>query len=111
MKLGPKCIKLPLTTDEVSILTSNFYEYHFPQCTGAVDGTHIFVRQPKENVTDFLNRKHHYLLNVQAICDYRYCFLDVVVKWPGCVDDARIFTNSKVNEMFRDGSIPPAQSG
>ena len=108
MKLGPKYIKLPLTTDDVSILTSSFYEYHhFPQCIGAIDGTHIFIRQPKENPTDFLNRKYRYSLNVQAICDYRYCFLDVVVKWPGCVHDTRIFTNSKVNEMFHDGSIPP----
>ena len=104
--LGPKYIKLPGNEEEMKSSVSNFYQEHgFPQCIGAIDGTHIFIKRPAENPTDFINRKNRYSFNVQAVCDYRYCFTDVVVKWPGSVHDARMFANSKINKLFRNGGI------
>ena len=57
---------------------------------GAVDGTHIPMREPTENASDFINRKGYASINVQATRNYNYRFIDVVVKWPGSVDDVRL---------------------
>ena len=92
-------IRLLKTEDEVRKLVKPFFNvYGVPQCLGAVDGTHIQMKQPK------YNRTSYYSLNVQACCNYEFC---VVVKWPGSVHDARILANSKLNFLLCTHKIPP----
>ena len=47
-----------------------------------------------------------YTINVQAVCDYRGVFLDVDCRWPGSVHDAKVFSNSIINAMLREGTLP-----
>ncbi len=109
--LGPKYVRLPFTESEAEVLVSGFQRCHgMPQCLGVIDGTHIKIRQPSNVIsTKYLNRKRDYSLNVQAVCDYKHRFLDVVVKWPGSVPDARAFAKSDVQNYFKTGKIPPLQ--
>ena len=81
MYLGRELMKLQKNVTEVEALTENFLNAHsFPHCLGAIDGKYIHIKQPRENYTDYMNRKGFLSINVQAFCDYRYSFLDVVVK-------------------------------
>lgn len=101
-------MKLPITEESVKEKVSKFFNsFLVPQCLGAIDGTHIEIKQPLLNSSDYINRKSCFTLNVQALYDYRGCFMDVVVKWPGCVQDARMFANSKLNHLLKNGIIPP----
>ena len=46
----------------------------------AVDGSHILIKEPAENASDYISRKRYTSINVQVTCDYNYKFIDVVVK-------------------------------
>ena len=99
-------MRLPYDEQGVQELVSSFYNAHgFPQCIGAVDGTHIPIKEPIDNATDCINRKGFLSINVQATCDYKYGLIHVVEKWPGGVHGTRIFQNSSLNSKLRDGSV------
>ncbi|XP_054619214.1 interleukin enhancer-binding factor 2 homolog isoform X1 [Dunckerocampus dactyliophorus] len=108
LHLGPKYIKLPFAEHEAEELVSGFCRVHgMPQCLGAIDGTHIEIRQPSSKSMEYINSKGKHSLNVQAVCDYKYRFMDVVIKWPGRTHDGQVFANSQLNSFFKTGKIPP----
>ncbi len=72
----------------------------FPNCGGAIDGTHIPIIAPVDSHGDYLNRKGYYSLLLQGVCDHKYIFRDINIGWPGRVHDARVFANS---ELFLKG--------
>ena len=57
-------------------------------------GTHIGIKKPLENAANYFERKETYTMSIQACADFKYCFFDVVIRWPGSVNDAGVFSNS-----------------
>ena len=106
-QLAGKYLRRPTTLAETDELVTGFQRDHgIPQCLGAVDGTHIEIRRPSENSSYYINRKHRFSLNVQAVCDFRYRFIDVDIAWPGSAHDARVFAHSDINRALAQGEIP-----
>lgn len=101
--LGKELIKFPSEKEDVEKSAAQFFHrFGFPQVIGCVDGTHIPIRQPTENPHDYFSYKLCYSLNCQAICDAYGRFVNVEIKWPGSVHDARVFANSSVQKNFSE---------
>ena len=48
MHLGPKYLQVPLTKEAVNEKVAKFFRtFAVPQCIGAIDGTHIDIKQPQ----------------------------------------------------------------
>nr|CAI5859596.1 unnamed protein product [Callosobruchus analis] len=56
---------------------------------GAIDGTHIFIKQPVGNAVDYYNRYQSHSVILQAMCDPRKRFINISVGHPGRMHDAR----------------------
>ena len=72
----PRYVRLP-QGDRV-IQTVNGFEdrWGFPQCFGAIDGTHIPIIAPQHYHSDYFNRKGWHSVVMQGIVDHAYRFTD-----------------------------------
>ena len=105
--LTKKYIKIPRgrqLTDTVEKFESKF---NFPQCFGAIDGSHIPIIAPTDCPKDYYNRKGFHSVLLQGIVNSSYCFSDIYIGWPGSVHDARMFCNSKAYKLGESGQLVP----
>ena len=66
-KLLPKYIRIP-TADGLKDVVEGFkHKWEFPQCAGAVDGTHIPIISPEECPADYFNRKGWHSILMQGV--------------------------------------------
>ncbi|XP_015904282.2 uncharacterized protein [Parasteatoda tepidariorum] len=91
----------------------------FPQCLGAIDGTHIKIQPPKMHATSYYNYKSFYSIVLIAVVDYNYQFTYVNIGSPGRNNDAFVLQNSafynyltenpllfKLSETIKECSVP-----
>jgi hypothetical protein len=80
---------------------------HFKGAIGAIDGSHIEVIVPNDEVVNHTGRYGYTSQNVMAICDFVMRFTFVVAGWPDSAHDTRILNHALTN--FGDRfSKPPA---
>ena len=105
--LQPRLIRIP-TGDTLRMVVNEFEaRCNFPQVAGAIDGSHIPIVRPHKYHVDYFNRKHFYSIVLQAVVDYRYCFWDINVGWPGsCRDDGKL-ANSDLFKKAQYGNLCP----
>jgi len=77
-------IKFPSDDDLNHVVDEFKTKWGVLQCFGVIDGCHIPICAPREQRTDYYNRKGWYSMIVQGLVDANYHFLDVCIGWPGC---------------------------
>uniref|UniRef100_A0A8C8RP66 DDE Tnp4 domain-containing protein n=1 Tax=Pelusios castaneus TaxID=367368 RepID=A0A8C8RP66_9SAUR len=87
-------LRRTVTLGNVSEIVDGFAAMGFPNCGGAIDGTHIPILAPDHLATEYINRKGYFSMVLQALVDHRGRFTDINAGWSGKVHDARIFRNS-----------------
>ena len=106
-KLAAKFIAVPCGNELKAVVEAFSNKWGFPQCVGAIDGSHIPIIAPKDNATDYFNRKKFHSIVLQALVNYEYKFMDIYVGWSGSVHDARVLSNSSLFNKCEDGILLP----
>ena len=101
--LAKKYIAWP-AAEELQQVSSGF---SFPLTVGSIDGSHVRIKEPLQELDSYTNRKAFTSIVIQAVCDSHMRFLDVSVGWPGSMHDARIFRRSGLGQRLdKDGLHP-----
>ena len=96
--LVPQFIKWPGSERAKEIMDS-FEEFNgLPRCMGAIDGTHITIKAPRNHPAQYINRKNFHSMQLQTVCDNEMVLTDVYCGWPGAVHDARVLRNSPLHQ-------------
>lgn len=82
-------------------------DHDFPQCAGAVDGTHIPIASPRDCPADYYNRKGWHSIIMQGTVNSKGLFMNIYVGWPGRVHDARVFANSSLFKRGQNKTLLP----
>ena len=106
-KLAPRYIKLPNDDSIQTIVDGFLHRWQFPQCAGAIDGSHIPILAPTLNSKDYVNRKNFHSIVLQAVVDHHCRFLDIYIGWPGSTHDARVLANSSIYIKAEAGTLFP----
>ncbi|XP_041039649.1 putative nuclease HARBI1 isoform X2 [Carcharodon carcharias] len=86
-----------------------FYEIAgFPEVIGAIDGTHVPLKPPKDQPVSFVNRKGFHSLNVMIVCDAQMKILTVNADNRGSAHDSFVLANSRLHRAM---SASPGLTG
>ncbi|CAM4542412.1 unnamed protein product [Lepidochelys kempii] len=98
-----------VTLGNVQVIVDGFAAMGFPNCGGAIDGTHIPILAPEHQGSEYINHKGYFSMVLQALVDHKGRFTNISVGWPGKVHGARNFRNSGLFQQLQQGTYFPDQ--
>ncbi|CAM5085410.1 unnamed protein product [Eretmochelys imbricata] len=98
-----------VTLGNVQVIVDGFAAMGFPNCGGAIDGTHIPILAPEHQASEYINCKGYFSVVLQVLVDHKGRFTNINIGWPGKVHDARIFRNSGLFQKLQEGTLFPDQ--
>ncbi|KAM7170565.1 uncharacterized protein RBU57_005217 [Macrochelys suwanniensis] len=96
-----------VTLGNVQVIIDGFAAMGFPNCSGAIDGTHIPILGPDHQGSQYINRKGYFSMVLQALVDHKGRFTNISVGWLGKVHDAHVFRNSGLFRRLQEGIYFP----
>ena len=105
--LSSRYIRIPTGEDARTVVDVFLRTWGFPQCFGAIDGSHIPIIAPSTDPLDYYNRKGFHSIVLQALVDHEYKLMNIFIGWPGSCHDARILANSSIFAKAEEGSLLP----
>uniref|UniRef100_A0A8C3HBD3 DDE Tnp4 domain-containing protein n=1 Tax=Chrysemys picta bellii TaxID=8478 RepID=A0A8C3HBD3_CHRPI len=98
-----------VTLGNVQAIVDGFAAMGFPNCGGAIDGTHIPILAPEHQATEYINRKGYFSMVLQALVDHKGRLTNINAGWAGRVHDARVFRNNTLFKGLQQGTYFPDQ--
>ncbi|XP_067022925.1 putative nuclease HARBI1 [Acropora muricata] len=97
-------IKFPETEAETVAATGTFAELsELPNIVGAIDGSHVKIKAPKDSAVDYFSRYQQHDFIIQAVVNGLTLFLDFACAYPGSMHDARVLRRSAIFGRAGDG--------
>lgn len=88
-------IKWPEGNNTILMTSQNFEAKRgIKKCIGAIDCTHIAIRQPVDHPRDYCNRKRFFSIVLQGVVDADMKFTNIYCGEPGSLHSARVLRRS-----------------
>jgi nuclease HARBI1 len=103
----PEVVKWPRNVDVMRGIIEKFREKaNFPAVVGCVDGTYVNIIRPSINEHQYVNRHQDHAINAMFVAGPNLEFFYVSTKWPGSVNDGRVFRLSTLRTRLEQGWRP-----
>ncbi|XP_066015457.1 uncharacterized protein, partial [Pocillopora verrucosa] len=105
-ELCDEYIKFPETIAEVSSSIATFGDLtNLPNVVGAIDGSHIRIKAPKDSAPDYFSRYQQHDFIIQAIVDGKKVFMDFACGYPGSMHDACVWRHSTIFQRAEQKNV------
>uniref|UniRef100_A0A8C3J0A7 DDE Tnp4 domain-containing protein n=1 Tax=Chrysemys picta bellii TaxID=8478 RepID=A0A8C3J0A7_CHRPI len=98
-------LRKTVTLGKMHDIVDGFAQMGFPNCGGAIVGTHIPILAPDHLATDYINWKGYFSMVLQVLVDHRGRFMDTNAGWSRKVHDACILRNTGLFRKLQVGTF------